>query len=70
MRQHVSTDPQSAHHPLFTRMQGMEFQDLVLFLQHLPTTGWSEKEVSVLLSEAFVMMSHFHHSQAHLENGQ
>ena len=42
----------------------MEFQDLVIFLQHLPTTGWSDKEVGVLLSEAFVMKSHFHHSQA------
>ena len=47
-------------------LQKMEFQDLVIFLQHLPTTGWSEKEVGVLLSEAFVMMSHFHRSQAHL----
>ena len=50
-------------------MQRMEFQDLVIFLQHLPTTGWSDKEVGVLLSEAFVMKSHFHHSQAHLEGG-
>ena len=50
-------------------LRGMEFQDLVLFLQHLPTTGWSDKEVGVLLSEAFVMKSHFHNSQAHLEGG-
>ena len=48
----------------------MEFQDLVIFLQHLPTTGWSDKEVGVMLSEAFVMKSHFHNSQAHLDNGQ
>lgn len=47
-------------------LKRMEFQDLVMFLQHLPTTGWSDKEVGVLLSEAFVMKSHFHHSQAHL----
>lgn len=45
----------------------MEFQDLVIFLQHLPTTGWSDKEVSVLLAEAFVMKSHFHNSKAQLE---
>ena len=50
-------------------LQRMEFQDLVIFLQHLPTTGWSDKEVGVLLSEAFVMKSHFHNSQAHLGGG-
>jgi hypothetical protein len=51
------------------RSQRMEFQDLVIFLQRLPTTGWSDKEVGVLLSEAFVMKSHFHNSQAHLSGG-
>jgi len=50
-------------------LQRMEFQDLVIFLQRLPTTGWSDKEVGVLLSEAFVMKSHFHNSQAHLSGG-
>ena len=37
----------------------MEFQELVMFLQHLPTTGWSDKEVITLilgelLSQAYV----------------
>ena len=52
-----------------SELRQMEFQDLVIFLQHLPTTGWSDKEVGVLLSEAFVMKSHFHNSQAHLGGG-
>ena len=32
-------------------LQKMEFQELVMFLQHLPTTGWSTKDVSELLSK-------------------
>lgn len=32
----------------------MEFQDLVLFLQKLPTEKWGNKEVETLLAQAFV----------------
>ena len=35
-----------------------------MFLQHLPTTGWSDKEVGELLSLAYVYKSLY--SQAHL----
>jgi len=47
-------------------LQKMEFQDLVMFLQHLPTTGWSTKEVSELLSKAYIYKTRFHRSPSHL----
>lgn len=44
----------------------MDFQEIMMFLQALPTKGWSEKDVELLLSEAFIWMSLFKGSQAHL----
>eukprot|EP00276_Gloeochaete_wittrockiana_P005734 CAMPEP_0184661458 /NCGR_PEP_ID=MMETSP0308-20130426/38430_1 /TAXON_ID=38269 /ORGANISM="Gloeochaete witrockiana, Strain SAG 46.84" /LENGTH=513 /DNA_ID=CAMNT_0027102775 /DNA_START=233 /DNA_END=1771 /DNA_ORIENTATION=- len=35
-------------------LQKMEFQELVLFLQHLPTHSWTDENVGMLLSQAFV----------------
>ena len=48
----------------------MEFQELVTFLQHLPTTGWSSKEVELLLSQAYVFRAHYHASPAHLSGSR
>ena len=50
-------------------LRKMEFQDLVMFLQHLPTSGWSEKDVAELLSRAFIFKSSFHETPAHLSGG-
>ena len=44
----------------------MDFGELITFIQHLPTTGWSTKEVELLLSQAYVFKSHYHSSPAHL----
>mmetsp|Transcript_29128 Transcript_29128/g.65965 ORF Transcript_29128/g.65965 Transcript_29128/m.65965 type:complete len:109 (-) Transcript_29128:574-900(-) len=49
-----------------TELQKMEFQELVHFLQHLPTTGWSNKEVGELLSQAFVFKTLYHDAPSHL----
>jgi len=49
-----------------SELQKMEFQELVHFLQHLPTTGWSNKEVGELLSQAYVFKSLYHNAQSHL----
>ena len=38
----------------------------MILLQSLPTQDWGEKEVEMLLSEAFMLKSLFHNSQAHL----
>ena len=37
-----------------------EFQDIVLFLQRVPTSNWTVKEIEVLLAEAFMWKSIFH----------
>ncbi|KAI4115192.1 MAG: hypothetical protein LQ345_004153 [Seirophora villosa] len=45
-----------------------EFQDIMMFLQALPTRSWTEKDVELLLSEAFIWQSLFRGSSAHLRN--
>ncbi|GMH40299.1 hypothetical protein BSKO_08203 [Bryopsis sp. KO-2023] len=44
----------------------MEFQDLIMFLQKLPTSNWTEKEVEMILSTAFMYQSSFGKSSSHL----
>eukprot|EP00158_Paraphelidium_tribonemae_P004612 Partr_v1_DN26872_c0_g1_i3_m40406 putative TBC1 domain family member len=48
-------------------LRGLEFQDLIMFLQNLPTKDWKEKEVEILLSEAFMWKSLYHDSPSHLK---
>lgn len=45
----------------------MDFQDILIFLQSLPTAEWNEKQVELLLSEAFLWKSLFSGSAAHLK---
>ncbi|KAF9578658.1 GTPase-activating protein, partial [Lunasporangiospora selenospora] len=47
----------------------MEFQEIMLFLQAVPTDDWQEKDIEMLLSEAFVWKSLFHPSPKHLSSG-
>lgn len=44
----------------------LEFQDIMLFLQHLPTPKWTQKEVDLLLSQAFLYKSLYHDAPSHL----
>lgn len=44
----------------------MEFQDIMMFLQDLPTKSWAEKDIELLLSEAFIWQSLFKGSKAHV----
>ena len=37
-----------------------------MFLQALPTKNWTEKDIELLLSEAFIWQSLFQDSRAHL----
>ena len=46
----------------------MSFQEILMFLQALPTREWTEKDVELLLSEAFIWQSLFRGSSAHLKN--
>ncbi|KAK3059429.1 GTPase-activating protein [Coniosporium uncinatum] len=45
----------------------MDFQEIMMFLQALPTKQWSEKDIELLLSEAFIWQSLFRGSAAHLK---
>ena len=45
---------------------GMEFSDLLTFLQDLPTKTWGEEEVEPVLSQAFVYSTLFEDSPHHL----
>lgn len=47
----------------------MDFQAVMMFLQALPTRGWTEKDIELLLSEAFIWQSLFKGSSAHLRGG-
>lgn len=44
----------------------MDFQEIMMFLQSLPTRDWTEKDIELLLSEAFIWQSLFKGSSAHL----
>ncbi|KAJ5344966.1 hypothetical protein N7452_002970, partial [Penicillium brevicompactum] len=44
----------------------MDFQEVMMFLQALPTKGWTEKDIELLLSEAYIWQSLFQDSRAHL----
>ncbi|KAJ1974210.1 GTPase-activating protein [Dimargaris verticillata] len=41
------------------------YLEIMLFLQAVPTQSWTDKEVEVLLSEAFMWQSLFHHAPNH-----
>ncbi|RJE25931.1 gtpase activating protein [Aspergillus sclerotialis] len=47
----------------------MDFQEIMMFLQALPTKDWTEKDIELLLSEAFIWQSLFQDSRAHLRSG-
>jgi hypothetical protein len=39
------------------QLMALDFQDLIVFLQTLPTAGWTDSNVEMLLAEAFVLKS-------------
>lgn len=43
-----------------------EFQDLILFLQNLPTDSWTEKDIETLLAQAYVYKFQFEGAENHL----
>lgn len=49
-----------------TNLQKMEFQDMIMFLQNLPTSSWKSTDIELLLSEAFLWHSLFHDAPSHL----
>ncbi|KAF2228036.1 rab-GTPase-TBC domain-containing protein, partial [Elsinoe ampelina] len=45
----------------------MDFSQIMMFLQALPTRDWTEKDIELLLSEAFIWQSLFRGSKAHIQ---
>eukprot|EP00466_Bigelowiella_natans_P015726 jgi/Bigna1/85478/estExt_fgenesh1_pg.C_40175 len=43
-----------------------EFQDLIVFLQNLPTKDWTEKDIETLLAQAYVYKYQFEGAENHL----
>lgn len=52
--------------PLVPKLTERWIQEIMMFLQALPTRDWTEKDIELLLSEAFIWQSLFQDSRAHL----
>jgi len=50
------------------KLRKMDFQNMVLFLQHLPTDNWGDNELELILSKAHMWKSMFGRSPSHLNN--
>mmetsp|Transcript_11242 Transcript_11242/g.22217 ORF Transcript_11242/g.22217 Transcript_11242/m.22217 type:complete len:536 (+) Transcript_11242:71-1678(+) len=48
----------------------MEFEEMFGFLQKLPTSGWGDEDIEMILSQAFVLGTLFTGSDAHLTSGR
>ncbi|CAE6364783.1 unnamed protein product [Rhizoctonia solani] len=47
------------------KLKSMDFQGIIMFLQSLPTQDWTDHEIELLLSEAFLLSSVWHNAQSH-----
>ncbi|CCH43023.1 GTPase-activating protein [Wickerhamomyces ciferrii] len=47
-------------------LKAMDFQEIMMFLQNPPTKTWTEKDIELLLSEAFIWQSLYKNASAHL----
>ncbi|PPD92057.1 hypothetical protein GOBAR_DD11010 [Gossypium barbadense] len=47
-------------------LQKLDFQGMVMFLQHLPTQNWTYQELETVLSRAYIWHSMFNSSPSHL----
>ncbi|KAH7670890.1 Ypt/Rab-specific GTPase-activating protein GYP1 protein [Dioscorea alata] len=48
------------------KLQKLEFQEMVMFLQHLPTENWTHHELEMVLSRAYMWHAMFNRSPSHL----
>lgn len=48
------------------KLQTLEFQEMVMFLQHLPTQAWTHHELEMVLSRAYMWHTMFNSSPSHL----
>jgi len=50
------------------KLMKMKFQELIMFLQDMPTSDWSDEDVEPILSQAFILSTLFDNSPSHLNN--
>eukprot|EP01016_Furgasonia_blochmanni_P002984 TRINITY_DN1116_c0_g1_i12.p1 TRINITY_DN1116_c0_g1~~TRINITY_DN1116_c0_g1_i12.p1 ORF type:complete len:288 (-),score=36.35 TRINITY_DN1116_c0_g1_i12:358-1221(-) len=50
------------------KLKRMSFNDLMLFLQCLPTKEWREEDLNMLIAEAYVFKTLFEGSKGHLQS--
>lgn len=48
------------------KLQKLDFQEMVMFLQHLPTHTWTHQELEMVLSRAYMWHSMFNNCPSHL----
>jgi hypothetical protein len=48
------------------KLKGMKFQELVVFIQKLPTREWKVKDLEELLAQSYVYKTVFESSPSHL----
>ncbi|CAM6106925.1 unnamed protein product [Calypogeia fissa] len=48
------------------QIQQLDFQEMVLFIQHLPTKSWTHQELEMVLSRAFMWRVMFQQAPSHL----
>ncbi|KAL8130417.1 hypothetical protein V2J09_019572 [Rumex salicifolius] len=48
------------------KLQKLDFQEMVMFLQHLPTHNWTDQELEIVLSRAFMWHAMFNSCPSHL----
>ena len=58
----VTTSVDHVSHIILTLLS---MQGIIMFLQSLPTQDWTDDEIEMLLSEAFVHYSTWHNAQSH-----
>jgi GAF domain-containing protein len=49
----------------FMFSQRLALQGIIMFLQSLPTQDWTDDDIELLLSRAFVLSSTWHRAQSH-----
>ena len=50
---------------MWPSLMNFPIQGIIMFLQSLPTADWTEHDVELLLSEAFLLNSVWHNAQSH-----
>jgi len=50
------------------RLRHVLLQEMVLFLQKLPTTEWDEKDIEMVFSRAYMLRASFNDARSHLQS--